>query len=167
LPNSSIYLKLHSILTLLFKSLRLLEFIFEVIFYIERLKFLSSHFIQHYFRSRYSLQVSFNFEKASLVQVVHLNNISDRNTFLNLKVHLKTLCFVQLAELKNISAKFNFENSFLRTNHYATEWYSKSFYIQQYTRFFIVIAKLNNSANNFNAKTTIILLYCMIIKPKY
>ncbi|CAM2729171.1 unnamed protein product [Rotaria socialis] len=63
LPNSNIYLKLHSILTLLFKSLRLLEFIFAVILYIERVTFLSSHSIQHYFRSKYSLQVSFNFQK--------------------------------------------------------------------------------------------------------
>ncbi|CAM2720854.1 unnamed protein product [Rotaria socialis] len=107
LPNSNIYLKLHSILTLLFKYLRLLEFIFAVILYIESAKFLSSHFIQHYFRSKYSLQVSFNFQKASFVQAVHLNNISDRNTLLYLNVNLKTLCFVQLAELKNISvAKF-------------------------------------------------------------
>ncbi|CAM2722574.1 unnamed protein product [Rotaria socialis] len=84
LHNSNIYLKLHSILTLLFKSLRLLEFIFEVIFYIERVKFLSNHSIQHYCRSKYSLQVSFNFQKTFFVQVVHLNNISDRNTLLNL-----------------------------------------------------------------------------------
>ncbi|CAM4819219.1 unnamed protein product, partial [Rotaria magnacalcarata] len=94
------------------------------------LAFLSSHSIQHYFRSKYSRQVSFNFQKASFVQVVHLTNISDRNTLLNLNVNLKTLCFIQLAELKNISAKLNFENYFLRTNHYATEWYFKSFYIE-------------------------------------
>ncbi|CAF1903161.1 unnamed protein product [Rotaria magnacalcarata] len=81
LPNSNIYLKLHSILTLLFKSLRLLEFIFEAIFYIERVKFLSSHSIQHYFRSKYSLQVTLNFEKASFVQVIHFNNISDKSIF--------------------------------------------------------------------------------------
>ncbi|CAM2720852.1 unnamed protein product [Rotaria socialis] len=81
LPNSNIYLKLHSILTLLFKYLRLLEFIFAVILYIESAKFLSSHFIQHYFRSKYSLQVSFNFQKASFVQAVHLNNISELFSF--------------------------------------------------------------------------------------
>ncbi|CAF3804326.1 unnamed protein product [Rotaria magnacalcarata] len=46
LPNSNIYLKLHSILTLLFKSLRLLEFIFEVILHIEKVKILASGFIQ-------------------------------------------------------------------------------------------------------------------------
>ncbi|CAF1950426.1 unnamed protein product, partial [Rotaria magnacalcarata] len=39
--------------------------IFEITrIYIERLTFLSSHSIQHYFRSKYSLQVSFNFEKS-------------------------------------------------------------------------------------------------------
>ncbi|CAF3836511.1 unnamed protein product, partial [Rotaria magnacalcarata] len=59
LPNSNIYLKLHSILTLLFKSLRLLEFIFEAIFYIERVKFLSSHSIQHYFSIDIDMDVIF------------------------------------------------------------------------------------------------------------
>ncbi|CAF2107196.1 unnamed protein product [Rotaria magnacalcarata] len=39
----------------------------------------------------------------------------------------------------SLQAKLNFENYFLRTNHYATEWYFKSFYIEQYSRFFIAV----------------------------
>ncbi|CAM2706428.1 unnamed protein product [Rotaria socialis] len=107
LPNSNIYLKLHSIITLLFKYLRLLEFIFEVIFYIERVKFLSSHSIQHYFR----------------FHSIFKKLLSSKSFTLTI--------FQRVIYKLSLQAKFNFENSFLCTNHYATERYFKSFYIEQ------------------------------------
>ncbi|CAF1534650.1 unnamed protein product, partial [Rotaria magnacalcarata] len=107
LLNSNIYLKLHSIQTFIssyiqFKHLPQVIFNTHIALQIFENLYLKLYFILK--GLNFFQVIPFNIISASFVQVVHSNNISDRNTLLNLNVNLETLCFVQLAELKNISA---------------------------------------------------------------
>ncbi|CAF1534638.1 unnamed protein product, partial [Rotaria magnacalcarata] len=94
LLNSNIYLKLHSIQTFISSYIQF-KHLPQVIF--------NTHIALQIFENLY-LKLYFILKGLNFFQVIPFNIISDRNTLLNLNVNLETLCFVQLAELKNISA---------------------------------------------------------------